>query len=657
MRPSFPNQNQVDRSNNAVHHQGLLANPSTPNVGAPSPCLSYGQNNLSMNQQSFAQVPLLPFNGAFAQLGAFNGSGTALPGTYLMQVAGHHLPMPNSHLCSLPMVPSSPQNLNKQRGKVYQQNTLQNMNSIAATQQHGVLNNFQQNFNQTVHSVPPAHLFAHGSPQVTNQPRPLQPHGSASIAGGQCGLLNRPINQFSNFPVGPLFQQPIVPQFGAFNMPPLVGCLNQNPPFPFNPQSTTVNSNQVMQQNIISQQMFMPCAIGQNVVQDLPIADPNIQMNALVSVNSGPVPKQEAEKNSKPPPIHGPQVCQPGNKNNISNFNWRNHQNKFSNSHHGNEKKKFQKLNPHHSANRKENFRHFGGKGDRVRKSQMDHSAEQGEVKNRRSVSLNYSGQEIQRWRDERKKNYPSKSNVEKKLAQKIAQPGEVGNDGQRRRQELREILAKQAELGVEVAELPPNYLSESNDQPFKKTEENGMTSDNRRFQNKKGRFRNKYGKRQKHRKVNGFVKKQKFGGNEPSTQQSLNKKKPTLLQKLLTADIKRDQIHLLQAFRFMVMNSFFKHWPEKPLDFPQVTVEEGVSYKVGSTEEKPSERRGREDISQIGVPPVFEACEDLKDHGAVNDDDEDNASEDVVDGDMGEIDSVKDEMVDSGGEECEITD
>ncbi|KAK9156535.1 hypothetical protein Scep_003109 [Stephania cephalantha] len=656
MRPSFPNQNQVDRSSNAVHHQGLLTNLSTPNVGAPSPCLSYGHNNPSMNLQSLVQVPLLPFNGAFAQLGAFNGSGTALPGPHVMQVAGHHRPMPNSHLFSPPMVSSSPQNLNKPRGKVYQQNTLQNMNSIAANQQYGVLHNFPQNFNQTVHSVPPSHLFAHGSQQVTNQPRPLHQHGSASTPGGQCGSLNRPMNQFSNFPLGPLFQQPIIPQFGAFNMPPLVGCSNQNPPFPLNPQSTTVYSNQVVQQNITSQQMFMP-SIGQNGAQDLPIAVPNIQMNALASVNSGPVQKQETEKNSEPLPIHGPQVYQPGNKNNTSNFNLRNHQNKFSNSHHGNEKRKFQKSNPHHSANGKGNFRQFGGKGDRVRKSQMDRSAEQGEVKNRRSVSLNYSEQEIQQWRDERKKNYPSKSNVEKKLAKKIVQPGEVDNDGQRRRQELRDILAKQAELGVEVAELPQNYLSDSNDQPFKKTEENGMCSDNSRFQNKKGRFRNKYGKRQKHGKVNGFVKRQKFGDNEQSTQHSLNKKKATLLQKLLTTDIKRDKVQLLQALRLMVMNSFFKHWPDKPLDFPQVTVGEGVSYKVESTEEKPSECRGREDVSQIDAPPVFEACEDLKDHGATMDDDEESASEDLVDGDMDEIDSVKDEMDNSGGEEGEITD
>ncbi|KAK9170607.1 hypothetical protein Syun_002747 [Stephania yunnanensis] len=408
MRPSFPNQNQVDRSSNAVHHQGLLTNSSTPNVGAPSPCLSYGHNNPSMNLQSLVQVPLLPFNGAFAQLGAFNGSGTALPGPHVMQVAGHHPPMPNSHLFSPPMVSSSPQNLNKPRGKVYQQNKLQNMNSIAANQQYGVLHNFPPNFNQTVHSVPPSHLFVHGSPQVTNQPRPLHQHGSASMPGGQCGSLNRPMNQFSNFPLGPLFRQPIIPQFGAFNMPPLVGCSNENPPFPLNPQSTAVYSNQVVQQNITSQQMFMP-SIGQNGAQDLPIAVPNIQMNALASVNSGPVQKQETEKNSEPLPIHGPQIPEIQSP----------------------------------------------SLGQRKGKLQA--------VWWKRSVSLNYSEQEIQQWRDERKKNYPSKSNVEKKLAKKIVQPGEVDNDGQRRRQELRDILAKQAELGVEVAELPPNYLSDSN--------------------------------------------------------------------------------------------------------------------------------------------------------------------------------------------------
>ena len=47
-----------------------------------------------------------------------------------------------------------------------------------------------------------------------------------------------------------------------------------------------------------------------------------------------------------------------------------------------------------------------------------------------------------------------------------------------------------------------------------------------------------------------------------------------------------------MQAFRFMVMNSFFKDWPEKPLSFPKVIVNEtGIASEV--TEEKPSSSKG----------------------------------------------------------------
>lgn len=35
---------------------------------------------------------------------------------------------------------------------------------------------------------------------------------------------------------------------------------------------------------------------------------------------------------------------------------------------------------------------------------------------NRRSISLNYTEKEIQEWREERRKNYPSKSNIQKVL-------------------------------------------------------------------------------------------------------------------------------------------------------------------------------------------------------------------------------------------------
>jgi cleavage and polyadenylation specificity factor subunit 4 len=89
---------------------------------------------------------------------------------------------------------------------------------------------------------------------------------------------------------------------------------------------------------------------------------------------------------------------------------------------------------------------------------------------------------------------------------------------------------------------------------------------DNRRSLTKKGKFWNKHDKRGRFNKK-GRSAKQVGSANE--------ERKPTLLEKLLSTDIKRDKRQLLQVFRFMVANSFFKDWPEKPLKFPSVVVKE----------------------------------------------------------------------------------
>jgi cleavage and polyadenylation specificity factor subunit 4 len=113
--------------------------------------------------------------------------------------------------------------------------------------------------------------------------------------------------------------------------------------------------------------------------------------------------------------------------------------------------------------------------------------------------------------------------------------------------------------LGVEVAEIPPLHLLDSEKQ------EHGR-EDNRRSLTKKGKFWNKHDKRGRFNKK-GRSAKQVGSANE--------ERKPTLLEKLLSTDIKRDKRQLLQVFRFMVANSFFKDWPEKPLKFPSVVVKE----------------------------------------------------------------------------------
>lgn len=124
--------------------------------------------------------------------------------------------------------------------------------------------------------------------------------------------------------------------------------------------------------------------------------------------------------------------------------------------------------------------------------------------------------------------------------------------------------------MGVEVAEVPSYYLSDSEKLGHEREE-------NRRPLTKKERFQNKFNKRGRYDKKDRFAKKQRLAADKDSLNvASLNQRKPTLLQKLLSADIGRDKSRLLQVFRFMVMNSFFKDFPDKPLQFPLVIVREG---------------------------------------------------------------------------------
>lgn len=143
--------------------------------------------------------------------------------------------------------------------------------------------------------------------------------------------------------------------------------------------------------------------------------------------------------------------------------------------------------------------------------------------------------------------------------------------------QQLKDILTKQAELGVEVAEIPSHYLLDS-EKPVHGREEYTKSFNKRKFQNR-------YDKRGRYNKKDLFAKKQKLDDRNSPNTSSFNKKKPTLLQKLLSADIRKDKRHLLQVFRFMVMNSFFKDWPEKPLKFPLVLVRESGSTSVVAEE------------------------------------------------------------------------
>lgn len=216
----------------------------------------------------------------------------------------------------------------------------------------------------------------------------------------------------------------------------------------------------------------------------------------------------------------------------------------------------------------------------------------------RRPLTLNYTEQEIQQWREQRKKNYPSKANMEKKLKDKSMRPEITDAVANIWRQELKEILEKQAKLGCEVADIPSCYLSDSERQTDGTVKGQNILGKRERFQNKfdkRGKFhqndqvstrhRPGYGSANFHDRNDCFAKKQRLA----------NGKDPSLLQKLLYSDVKRDKTYLLQTFRFMVMNSFFEDWPSISVRFPVVIIKESGDESGCSGKKKYQEE---EDVS-----------------------------------------------------------
>ncbi|KMS95946.1 hypothetical protein BVRB_003530 [Beta vulgaris subsp. vulgaris] len=246
------------------------------------------------------------------------------------------------------------------------------------------------------------------------------------------------------------------------------------------------------------------------------------------------------------------------------------------------------------------------GKG--INNAGPNDSANQSKSGKRRSLAMLYTEKEIHQWREERKKNFPSKDNMEKKLAQKQANADAADEDAKLRRQQLKDVLAKQVELGFEVPEIPSHYLLDPEHQAGHGRDKSKVPLNKGRFQNN-GRFQNRFNRggrsdrRDRFAARNGtehdgsFKKHERLGkrqrlDGDNSSKTPMSTKEPTLLQKLLSTDIKRDNTRLLQAFRFMVINSFFEDWPQKPLNFPKVIVKEtGVENDV--IEEKPDSFKG----------------------------------------------------------------
>lgn len=503
---------------NSFPHQLQSSAPPPQQNSMPS------QPQMGMNNP---QIPI-PFNGVAVP--NMPGSMVTQPG--FMNGPNHLLPLQNNHL-GMPhlgsLCPPMPQQANP-HVRFGPQGNVSNMNSVSgfpvrgqAAFGHNNLPNLPQ-FNQNV-GLPFAQFC---------MPNPLQN-----------------MNQFvaMQTPQMPNHQNAFGPQAGVIH----------NPGF----NSHIGNMNHYQYNQILQHNLSLPAATSQlqsnlstTVSNPIQIEQTsNLQASVFMGTQGNPTKKAGA---------------------NASSSSWKNPSSKKfkRNPKRGMAQGGFQNPQFHHVKNGKKKFRFPNadkGRGLSNQKSDkfsIDNSVTQGREQ-RRSLSLMYSEQEIQQWREERRKNYPSKGNIEKKLSEKLIDKEASERGAKIRQKQLKEILAKQAELGVEVAEIPACYLSDPKKQGQGREE-------NERSWAKTGKLHNKFEKQTRNNNKERYSKKQRLNENGSPTVPFVSRKEPTLLQKLHSADVKRDKSRLLQALRFMVMNSFFKDWPDKPLKFPAVIVKDG---------------------------------------------------------------------------------
>ncbi|XP_024978689.1 putative uncharacterized protein DDB_G0286901 isoform X2 [Cynara cardunculus var. scolymus] len=221
------------------------------------------------------------------------------------------------------------------------------------------------------------------------------------------------------------------------------------------------------------------------------------------------------------------------------------------------------------------------------------------QIHSEKKYCVKYTEQEVKQWREARKKHYPSSANVEKKCKKEQALSDVTNQGAMLRRQQLKEILTKQAELGCEVADIPSYYLSVSEKQiPRGKKHEREQYKKGKKFRNKRGT--------QLEDDDDRITKKTRPGGQDPHKPKQ---REPSLLQKLLTRDIKRDKTHLLQVFRFIAANSFFTGERHESLRFPSVIVRETNADVASETTSS---------VCNVSEKAVDVRCDDGKCNGEV---------------------------------------
>lgn len=131
--------------------------------------------------------------------------------------------------------------------------------------------------------------------------------------------------------------------------------------------------------------------------------------------------------------------------------------------------------------------------------------------------------------------------------------------------------------------------------------------------------------------------------------------REPTLLQKLLNSDIKRDRHRLLHTFKFMALNNFFKDWPAKPLEFPSVKVNqielESDIAEEDSDDDLPDAEAAKDcslGLKENGEQP--ESSSSDEEDGSEDDDEADEGDDKGADTEITE--KVSDEDSDDASEE-----
>ncbi|KAJ4821791.1 hypothetical protein Tsubulata_019852 [Turnera subulata] len=535
-RPHLPNQNQSTTNTNAP--------PPLPQMFSSNP----QQNPMSMQQPQFGLNMVAPHIPAPFNATHFVNNGQAMPNL------PPFMPTHQQQQQQLPPGFVNPQNNLMGMFQMLQsfmggtpQNQASNLNALSmlmnqmnACQQQG------QSFAPNPNNMPQQFCPNMGFPnlQNTNPPMPVNMANLASFGGplnGNQALGNFP-NQFQNMNPSAPVQMP--------NPASLNGPLSGNQAL--GPQHPNFLANSM---HSCTQQVHS----NQNGSMPLPVATQQVQGNSpALQRNQSPQPsalnKQQGNAGK-----YGP--CS------TSNPNWKamTGKNFKRNPKTGTPQSGYQKsqFRPMHNGKRKFGASNeFKGEGYGHEMAAKRWPTNPANREEKRSRALRYTEDEIKQWVNDRRKHYPTEANIKKKQDKTIRDLEDIDREFKLRREQLKEILAKQAELGVEVAEIPRRYLSDSRKQGHD-------TENNKGHVNNRGRFQNKFDKRGR------FNKKEQIHKEETSGDRNLSKREPTLLQKLLSKDIRADKHRLLQVFRFVGVNSFFKDWPEKPLEYPKVIIAE----------------------------------------------------------------------------------